>query len=374
MKTISLWKISSLKKSKMKLDDLYLHKNTKEELHIACIYNLPSYRSGIIGWLISFFCDYLPKTYVISNIFKSLRFKSDADIVSQSVSYVNRLVPILNFGTWNRKQHFLNYNRTNSIFKYGGENNKSLSGMFSFCEPFFDSGCAIFSNVPSYKTDFIKYNTFSNEGILWSYFNDHEILIITFKSSKSMSIYDELDSIINIQKKLASEFVCKNTYIIGDFKKEIIFDSKLNQIVDGFYVNKLDTITNSYMIHDYIYEPSIDGNVVKINTPIKSPPPNDIIVEKIEMSPIKEDKEEKDVEKKEESSVKQGEEKKGEETPSIFPYIIFNYFSNKSPTTTQKNTPTTTQKNTPIITPSHSPPSHSPPLQSPKSDDGWSKV
>ena len=66
--------------------------------------------------------------------------------------------------------------------------------------------------------------------------------------------------------------------------------------------------------------------------------------------------------------------KKGEETTSIFPYIIFNYFSNKSPTATPTTTPTTTQKNTPIITPSHSPPSHSPPLQSPKSDDGWSKV
>lgn len=74
MKTLSLWNVPPrrIQSTKLKLDDIYLHKKTNNELHIACLYNLPSYRSGIIGWFVSFLCDFLPKTYIFSSLFKNV--------------------------------------------------------------------------------------------------------------------------------------------------------------------------------------------------------------------------------------------------------------------------------------------------------------
>ena len=397
--SISLWKLtssSSFKSTKIKLDEAYnniLNKKTgnQNELHVACIYNLPSYRCGIFGWLFSFFCDYLPKTYMLAYCFRTMRWTDDAQLLSKSVSWVNRMVPILNFGTWNRKQQFLNYNKNHSIFGYGGENNKSMSTMFDFFKtPFYDSGCAIISNVPAYASDFIPFDLkIKNRGILWNYYDEFKVLVITLSTDNSSDhgVTSVLEKTMEVQKDISSKFICKTTYIIGDFKKEIIFDKDIIHTLS--YKFKIKPITGcsnnltSYVIHNYSYDNLYqDDKIFKIkNVVVTSPKFADMIkLENISITKIIQQKtittEVEDVDDdieaghpnspvKEEEIVEDSQtihpEEKGDEEnkPStLFPYIIFNYFSNRS-----KNT-------TPTITP----PSHSPPLQSPKSDDGWSKV
>ena len=357
MKTISLWKISSTQKAmKIKLDELYLKKNTDNELHVACLYNLPSYRTGIGGWLVTFFCHYfVPKTYVLSSLIKQCRWISDADIFSRTISYINRLLPFLNFGTWNAKKHFLFYNRNNSIFKHGGDNNKSLSGMFNFCDPFFDSGCAIISNVSCHDTDFVAFDrTKPNRGILWSYFINDQILVMTISTDGNADeTMDEMQKIFETQKTLADKFVCKNTYIIGDFKREIIFDMS-----DGFKIMSIEGEETSFLIYDYIYTPFFENNLLKINSVILSSPVSHNKEKEVNpvMSPIQEIEPVVVVS----TSPTPCNTPSGEtidEQPTnnndslAFPYIIFNYFSSG--------------KTSPPL--SASPASLS-------SDDGWSKV
>ena len=387
MKTLSIWNAPPqiIKSTKIRLDQLYIHKKTDKELHVACLYNLPSYRSGIIGWCVSYLCNFLPKTYLFASLFKKCRpefcWIDDAHIISRSISYVNSMIPILNFGTWNRKKHFLNFNRENSIFKYGGENNKSMGNLLSsLYYPFYDSGVAILSNVPSSASEFVCLDDDDdrlNRGILWSYFDAFQVLIMTistegrFISTKSDT---EIIKLMDLQKTLSEKFVCKNTYIIGDFKREIInFEHETFKIklVDSSYS------PNAYLIHDSRY-PVVTDNVVKImstmilspvnlkqNVQIQpSPPPssptqitNDC-EESITMSPITEE----EVEEKKTTIIQEQENvfiKKEETNKGILSSMIFNYFSKSPPSQSP---------------PSQSPPSKSPPTQSPKSDDGWSKV
>jgi len=284
------------------------------------------------------------------------------------------MIPILNIGTWNTKKHFLNFNRENSIFKYGGENNKSMGNLLtSLYYPFYDSGVAIVSNVPASASDFVCFDDDEqfNRGILWSYFHDFQVLVMTistegrFISTKSDT---EMIKLMTLQKTLSQKFGCRNTYIIGDFKREII-----NFEHETFKIKSIDSpySPNAYLIHDSRY-PVVNDNFVKIistmmlspinlkqNVQIQpSPPPSSptphYCEESITMSPIIEEEVQ---ETKTTIIQEQGNNiiiKKEETNKSILSSMIFNYFS-KSP-------------------PSNSPPSQSPPSQSPKSDDGWSKV
>jgi len=383
MKTLSIWNVppQRLKSTKIRLDQLYIHKKTENELHVACLYNLPSYRSGIIGWCVSYLCHFLPKTYLFASLFKKcrpeFRWIDDAHIISRSISYANSMIPILNIGTWNTKKHFLNFNRENSIFKYGGENNKSMGNLLSsLYYPFYDSGVAIVSNVPASASEFVCFDDDEqlNRGILWSYFHDFQVLVMTistegrFISTKSDT---EMTKLMTLQKTLSQKFSCKNTYIIGDFKREI-----MNFEHETFKIKSVDSpySPNAYLIHDSRY-PVVTDNFVKIistmmlspinlkqNVQIQpSPPPSSPTPtspkpnceESITMSPITEVEEEaqetKTTIENNDVTIKKEETNKG-----ILSSMIFNYFS-KSP-------------------PSNSPPSQSPPSQSPKSDDGWSKV
>lgn len=397
--SISLWKVSSssYKSTKIKLDESYNNIHNKKsgnhnELHVACLYNLPSYRCGILGWLFSFFCDYLPKTYLVAYCFRSLRWTDDAQLLSKSVSWVNRMVPILNFGTWNRKQHFLNYNKSNSIFKYGGENNKSMSTMFNFFKtPFYDSGCAILSNIPAYASDFVPFDSLvnKNRGILWHYYDDFQVLVMTLSTDHGGA--SVIEKTMEIQKDITSKFICKTTYIIADFKREIIFDTNImNTLSYKFKIRSIEgEKPTSYIIHNYIYDNLYQqDNIFKVKNVVVTSPIKFIemihltkqpdivsvaaavaIAEAIPTTTTTEEEME-DIEAarppspvdddKTKEQIKPEEEEAEEKTTSTFPYIIFNYFSTK--TTPPMTTPTTT------------PPSKSPPLQSPKSDDGWSKV
>lgn len=384
MKSISLWKISVANSSKLNLDELYLHKKTSNELHIACLYNLPSYRTGVIGYVVTLLCSYFPKTYVLSSTIRRLRWWADVDIFSRSISYINRLLPVLNYGSWNAKQHFLNYNSRNSIFHYGGENNKSLSGMFSICEPFFDSGCAIVSNTRSFASDFVPFDAVMNRGMLWSYYDDYEVLVITISSDgNAKSFWDEMLKIMNLQKQLSTRYLCKNSYIIGDFKS-IIYEQQFYELYSEFQIECIEELSvTTYLIHDHIYSPQMEKNLVKFNPIVESPHSGEVDhqEERIVMSPITETIELVDVEDGEvisqtiiHNSPDDQKKTSGDESPTqnaMFPYLIFNYFSsNKTPPSTS---PTSTSHPT-TLTPSQSPPTSSPPSQSPKSDDGWSKV
>jgi hypothetical protein len=240
-----------------------------------------------------------------------------------------------------------------------------MSGMFSFFlnTPFYDSGCAILSNVPPFASDFVSFdqNKNLNRGILWSYYNDFQVLVMTV-STDNKDPDDEIAKLLALQKNLSEKFICKNTYIMGEFKREIIIT------LGEFKIKLIDSSSlTSYLIHDYICNPVLENNLIKLNTTSLSPPHHsprnnnkeEIIIKAEEiviMSPITEDDDNNN--KKEEEVQKISEEVPPQS--SIFSSIIFNYFSKTPP-------PTSTP-------PSKSPPSQSPPSQSPKSDDGWSKV
>jgi hypothetical protein len=241
--------------------------------------------------------------------------------------------------------------------------------MFSLCEPFFDSGCAIVSNTPSFASDFVPFDIVLNRGMLWSYYNDYEVLVITISTNgDAKNLWYEMHKIMTLQQELSTRFLCKNSYIIGDFKS-LIYEQKFLDLYSGFQINCIEELSaTSYLIHDNLYTPQMENNLVKINHPIVTSPvtemeqPNIIV-----MSPITEAVELTEVNRNTPPPNSPVAKKSDEKTPedetgepavhaAVFPYLIFNYFSsNKTP-------------------PSTSPPSKSPPSQSPKSDDGWSKV
>lgn len=371
LNTISLWRIpaSSFKLTKIKIDEIYIHKKTNNELHIACLYNLPSYRCGILGYLFNLLFDKLPNTFVFSYYFEQLRWISDTQVICRSISYINRYIPFLNFGTWNRKQHFVNYNRNNSIFRYGGDNDESMSSIFNICSTdFYDSGCAILSNIPATTKKFVPFANESNRGILWSYFESAHILIITISTDKAT--YEQFEQLMSVQNALSREYPQATTYIIGDFKNDILFCEQMMKLLDfKFKIQTIDGLTKTtYLIHNYVFNVTQNDKILKpYNIVVSSPPPPTVVC-----------KETRNVEIKEHIMEEEEEQMKVTPCPSPppshsptssvilsspqeetthFPYVIFNYFSSNK---------------TPPKVPS--PPSQSPPAQSPKSDDGWSKV
>ena len=200
-----------------------------------------------------------------------------------------------------------------------------------------------------------------------------------------------IEKTMEIQKDITSKFICKTTYIIADFKREIIFDTNImNTLSYKFKIRSIEgEKPTSYIIHNYIYDNLYQqDNIFKVKNVVVTSPIKFIemihltkqpdivsvaaavaIAEAIPTTTTTEEEME-DIEAarppspvdddKTKEQIKPEEEEAEEKTTSTFPYIIFNYFSTK--TTPPMTTPTTT------------PPSKSPPLQSPKSDDGWSKV
>ena len=355
---------------------MYIHKKTNNELHIACLYNLPSYRCGIFGYLFNLLFYKLPNTFVFSSYFESLRWISDTQIICRSISYINRFIPLLNFGTWNRKRHFVKYNSNNSIFHHGADNDESMSTMFNICSTdFYDSGCAILSNTPATIKTFVPFVGSSNRGILWSYFQNAHVLVMTVSTDKTT--YEQFEQLMSIQNTLSSKYPQATTYIIGDFKNEIIFSDKMMKLLDfKFKVQSVEGLTKTiYLIHNYVFNVTQTDKILKpYNVVVSLSPPSVPITSLLSKETRKTEVKEQIMEDEEEelksssnspsapplesspsSSVVVSSPTK--EESSTFPYIIFNYFSSNK---------------TPPRVPS--PPSQSPPAQSPKSDDGWSKV
>ncbi len=367
MNSISIWRYTSPKITKNKLDDMYIHRKTQKELHIACLHNLHSYRCGLFGWLVSFLCELLPSTYMISSIVSRLKWTSDRDIVATSVSYINRLFPVLNYGVWNRRERFLKYNASSSIFKYGGELDTSISGMFDICSPFFDSGIAIFSNVECSKKDFVPFIDKKNRGILWNYFEEFEVLIMTISTDGNINDQAiELEQLQAVYEKLSSEFYCKHTYIIANFKNEVT-------TFRNFSITPINHFTYLLSMDDYI--PDVDGNCIKFNVPLSSPvySPRPVVVTVVPPPVILEEEQEGKEEKKEEQKPPSPQTETTTETTettethqtNILSSLINNYFGYRTPSPTLTppvNTPPRT------ITPSSSPSS------STSSDNDWAKV
>ena len=161
---------------------------------------------------------------------------------------------------------------------------------------------------------------------------------------------------------------------MGDFKHEIIFDERIMSMIpmQQFKIQNVENLsTTTYLIHNYVFDVNQVGKIFKPrNIVVTSPPYFNIIRKTVELTEkvMEEEEEEVDdevvvVEKEHTqkpispstvTEINSSEEEEGDESKSqsVFPYIIFNYFSTQKTTT----------------------PSASPPNQSPKSEDGWSKV
>jgi len=361
LNSISLWKVpqSTFKLTKIKIDEIYIHKKVDNELHVTCLYNLPSYRCGILGYLFNLILGIFPSTFILSNYFERLRWVTDTQLICRSVSYINRYIPLLNFGTWNRKRHFVNYNYDNSIFHFGAENDHSMSSMFDIFSPhFYDSGCAILSNTPPTEKEFVSFDTLiRNRGVLWSYYDNFKVLVMTISTDKTT--YEQFQFLMSLQQILSSRFQCKTTYIMGDFKHDLIFDERIMSLIPTLHF-KLQNVENTkYLIHNYVFDVTPVGYIYKPRNIVTMSPTHTTAdtsrksIELVEKVMEEEEEEKEEVVKCSPATITEESTATEEQQSSVFPYIIFNYFS------TQKTT---------------TPPSASPPNQSPKSEDGWSKV
>jgi hypothetical protein len=250
--------------------------------------------------------------------------------------------------------------------------------MFNICSTdFHDSGCAILSNAPPTIKTFVPFVGSSNRGILWSYFQNAHVLVMTVSTDKTT--YEQFEQLMSIQSALSSKYPQATTYIIGDFKSEIIVSDKMMKLLDfKFKVQSVEGLTKTtYLIHNYVFNVTQTDKILKpYNVVVSLSPPSVPITSLLSKETRKTEAKEQIMEENEEEELKSSSTDSPSAPPlelspsssvvvssptkeelSTFPYIIFNYFSsNKTP---------------PRIP---SPPSQSPPAQSPKSDDGWSKV
>lgn len=375
LNSLSIWRVpaSSFKLTKIRIDEAYIHKNTDKELHIACLYNIPSYRCGIIGYLFNFLFYRIPNTYVMSYYFESLRWITDTQIICRSISYINRFIPFLNIMTWNSKKNFINFNKDNSIFHYGGDNDESMSSIFnSFYKPFFDSGCAILSNTPPTTKHFIPFTHHSNKGILYAFYENFNVLVLTIATDQAT--IEQIQAILStLHTFFSQQYPAATVYIIGDFKTEIVANQDIMNLISPlFNIQPIDDglSKTTYLLHNFTFDYKQVDKILKPNTILSSPTPpltkQNRIGETIETT-MEEEKRLHIIEEEHTSSLPtptttppppSSPVSSPESEPNKFPYIIFNYFSSSS----SNKTP-----------PSSSPLSQTP-NESPKSDGSWSKV
>ena len=217
------------------------------EIVIVCVQNLYGYRTGILGYLGSLLSYKLsqysnPTIFqtILNNIFNSNINSNDYETFAFVLSFISRKVPLINIGNWDLKKNLfesidiLNYEQPNlsipSIF--------NLSSIY-LLNPFFDSGCSIYSNKVPIENGFEKWNIMKNaqfsdklynRGINWNFFQSKNkksgIVIINFtliNNSPDWVNSLQFEQIIKLKEKLehtyALDVLCKKyeTYIIGDF-------------------------------------------------------------------------------------------------------------------------------------------------------------
>jgi hypothetical protein len=273
--------------------------------------------------------------------------------------------------TWNSKKNFINFNKENSIFHYGADNDESMSSIFnSFYTPFYDSGCAILSNTPPTSKHFIPFNHHSNRGILYAFYETFNVLVITISTDKAT--LEEVQKLLSTYYTLSTQYQLATIYIIADFKSEIICNEDIIMLLSPIFRIQLieDGLSKTtYLLHthNYTFDSKENNKILKPNTIISSPNP---FTKQTRTSDCYETIMEE--EKKLHLIIENNEslpptpsttppppptpvDKTSPSSSSSFPFIIFNYFSsNKTPPSSSPTTQT--------------------PAQSPKSDGSWSQV
>jgi len=271
-----------------------------DDLVIVCLQEAYGYRTGILGWSLTFLSSYV-KSYIPNcvqnfvNKYITTKHKiycTPLDIIITSVVLFNRILPIINYGVWDNKIRIFNHNKKNSVLKYINKNN-SVTDIFDyrslFClNPIFDSGCCIMSNKKPLFTGFEKldvYNTenledrLCNKGIVWSYYKSESkgILIMTYNLTENigdLSKLLELDQILTLQENLESIIKEKEeqhnieSYIIGDFKVQCYNNNNLSfkELLINYNVAYINNF-NHYIFYKNISS-KLNAQIINENNPI----------------------------------------------------------------------------------------------------------
>ena len=246
-----------------------------DELLITTVQEVYGYRTGILGYFFHHLHNlYSPKTYalksVLNNHIQVLKNNNlsatDFELFTGYFSYINRFLPLINFGTWDYKEYL-----KTPVLKYLNKN-ESIQGLFDFCSPFLDSGCGILSNKEPIKSGFERLTYYEDEtqerslvdnisrkGIVWCLYKgkSKNILVMSFNLSDytCMTIkLLELEQILTLQNNLESELKepCLETYIIGDFK--VNFDMHSDFMKNVIEMRKFNFINNDsthYLFHKH---------------------------------------------------------------------------------------------------------------------------
>ena len=227
-----------------------------DDLVIFCIQNAYAYRTGVIGWLSTLLSSKLSEYYQPTFLQNIVNINAnDFEIVSGAISLISRGIPLLNICVWDNK------NFQNNIFKYGygfGNKNDSIPSIFNLksnylLNPFFDSGCAIYSNKIPFATGFEEWNyrqnKYYNNGIVWSYFRNENkgimILNLTIDKSENFPLFQiiqlcELKD--ELQKKYSKNIEQYETYICGEFNIEFNISNIIPEINDKLNLLKKSDI------------------------------------------------------------------------------------------------------------------------------------
>ena len=206
------------------------------------------------------------------------------------MSYINSYIQIFNYGVFDYKNYISN---GNIILKYKNDN-KSIRGMFNYSDPYYDSGCCIYSNKKPYMSGYepLEYvnkvsisDKIASKGIVWSFFKEENkgILVITFNLSDDINNLTkilELDQIIRLHNQVKDNLVGLVTefesFICGDCKfdyKEHCETSYLELLEDFKIINN----STNYLFYKHDNDYLLNVNLTNNNTRVFS---GEIYVEK----------------------------------------------------------------------------------------------
>lgn len=272
-------------------------KINENELIISCVQEIYGYRTGVFGYVFNylslkcnlkttFIVDYLNRNYFMNNNLKCW----DSLFLSSLFSYINSYIPLLNYGVFDYKNYISN---GNIVLKYKNDN-KSIRGMFNYSDPYYDSGCCIYSNKKPFMSGYepLEYvnkisisDKLASKGIVWSFFKEENkgILVITFNLSDDINNLTkilELDQIIRLHNQVKDNLVGLVTefesFICGDCKfdyKEHCETSYLELLEDFKIINN----STNYIFYKHDNDYLLNVNLTNNNTRVFS---GEIYVEK----------------------------------------------------------------------------------------------
>lgn len=307
LKSLSFWNIEKMnwfsnnsplliKEIKQHVDNMLPKQDTiNDELIISCIHGIYAHRTGLFGYIFKMMTQYIRSEPVYLRSFinthwfrgKNVLLSNDFELLTGSLSYINKFIPLLNVGIWDDKKIFLNYQNKTSCLRYCNST-PCLLPYFS-PRPLFDHGCGIFSNKePMYK-GFISFSSSSLElthrGILWNYYrtettgiciltfilsmvdgNDDEEDVLKIKYEEVKTILETAQMLEKIYVKNDYNFEC---YIIGDFIIDIVdivnyFGDESN-LFHSYQITKLEDggfifLLNKSSHYDFVYNTSFLSN------------------------------------------------------------------------------------------------------------------